>query len=556
MVSETTKPQRELFAWVLVGAGVVLGVVAVLLLVGDGEFTLKAFSFQDRFVSPVLVGMLVLAVVLVTHVGEPTANARVLTLIVLVTLIVMGLLGVVMWASALGVDSSINEAAGPFGKWSRFGQQVAYLAVLGGALLFVISSFKALPAPAAKPVFHGQPQGQPGQFGQYAGQPYGAPPQGYGAAGYGQQGPQGQQAGPHDYAAVAQAGQQGQQPFGQQDYSQQGYQQAQYPSPGQEAAQDPAAYVSAGQAFGQQGGQESAGYVSAGQAPGQQGGHDSAGYVSAGQAFGQQAGTEQYAGGEQGQATPQYPQQQYAGQDHAQQGYGQDQQGYAPDQQMQQGYGQDPQQQAYGQPGYGQQQYNPYAGYHQDQQGYAPDQQAQQAYGQEQHQGFGQDQQGQQGYGQEQHQAYGQDQQQAYGQYGTFGAQSYQTPGQPYSAPATDQPYPGYAHQDFNSYGQQYAQGDQGGRTEGVDQTAFLRPDSPATGAAGEGVDHGGSDANGSGMLARGSTGQDAGRDEAPEQGGGESTGRTPGQTEGDSSDRDRPQGEAGQQGWWSQPPR
>ncbi|MGH3486788.1 MAG: hypothetical protein ACRDP8_02560 [Actinopolymorphaceae bacterium] len=541
MVSETTKPQRELLAWVLVGASVLLAVVGVLLLVGDGEFTAKAFMFQDRYVSPVQVGMLVLAVVLVTHVGEPTANARVLTLIALVTLIVMGVLGVVMWLSSLGVDSTISEAAGPFGTWPRFGQQLAYLAVLGGALLFVISSFKALPAPAAKPAY----QGQPGQYGYPGQQPYGAPQQQYGAGGYGQPGPQGQPAGPgpHDYAAVAQGGQPGQpgqqgqqgqpgqQQYGQQEYVQQGFLQGQFPPPGQEAGQDPAGYVSAGQGYGQQAG-----------------------------------GAEQYAGQDQSQ--------QYAGQDQSQQytqpqGYGQDyaQQGYAPDQQQgydpqaQQGYGQDPQQSPYGQAGagYGQQQYNPYGGYGQDQQqAYGQDPQAQQGYGQDQQaqQGYGQDPQAQQGYGQDPQaqQGHGQDPQQAYGgQYGAFGAQGYQTPGQPYSSPATEQPYPGYAHQDFNSHGQQFPQGDQGGGPEGGDQTAYLRPDSPAAGS-GEGADHGGPDANGSGMLARGSAGHDAGQDDAPEQGG--SAGQAPGHAEGESTERDRKQGEAGQQGWWSQPPR
>jgi hypothetical protein len=500
VVSETTKPQRELLAWVLVGAGVVSAVVAVLLLVGDGEFTAKAFAFQDRFVSPILVGMLVLAVLLVTHVGEPTANARVLTLIALVTLVVMGLLGVVMWLSSLGVDSTISEAAGGFGRWSRFGQQLAYLAVLGGALLFVISSFKALPAPVAKPAY----QGQQGQFGYAGQQQYGGPPQPYGAAGYGQQGPQGQPGGhgPHDYAAATQPGQQGQPgQFGQQEYAPQGFLQGQFPPPGQEAGQDPAGYVSAGQGYG----------------------HTA-------------TGTEQYSGQDQGQSQ-QYPQQ-YPGQDYAHQGYGQEhqgygqdqQQGYAPDQQAQPGYG-DPQaqQSAYGQPspGYGQQQYNPYSGYGQDQQ---------------------------QAYGQDQQQAYGQDQQQAYGgQYGGIGGQSFQTPGQPYASPAPDQPYPGYAHQDFNSYGQQNTQGDQGGRPEGGDQTAFLRPDSPATGPAGEGVDHGGPDANGSGMLTRGSTGQDAGQGEASEQG--VEGAQAPGQAEGE-GEPGRQQGDAGQQGWWSQPPR
>ncbi|MGV2387119.1 MAG UNVERIFIED_CONTAM: hypothetical protein LOD86_17895 [Thermobifida fusca] len=74
MVSEKTKPHRELLAWVLVGASVVLGGVAVSRLFLDGDFTDKAYVFQDWFASPVLVGMLVLAVFVVTHLGEPTPN--------------------------------------------------------------------------------------------------------------------------------------------------------------------------------------------------------------------------------------------------------------------------------------------------------------------------------------------------------------------------------------------------------------------------------------------------------------------------------------------------
>ena len=102
VVSETTKPHRELLAWVLLGAGVLLGAVAVISLVDDGTFTAKAFALQDQFASPVLVGLVVLAVILVSHVGELTPNARIITLVGLVTLAALGGLAVVMWVAALG----------------------------------------------------------------------------------------------------------------------------------------------------------------------------------------------------------------------------------------------------------------------------------------------------------------------------------------------------------------------------------------------------------------------------------------------------------------------
>jgi hypothetical protein len=320
VVSEKTKPHRELLAWVLVGASVVLGAVAVSRLfidLGDATFTQKAFLFQELFASPILVGLLVVAVVLVTHLGEPTPNARVLTLVALVVLALLGALALVMTGAALGADLSGSGGFGPdlSGKWANFFQQLGYLAIVGGAGFFIVTTYRALPAPTpqAPAMPQGGPAGQFGSFGQFGGFGAAAPEQG-------------RQASPTDYAA-------GQQGYAQTDYAHQGYAQG-YPTgaPGQESQ------YAAGQGYGQAGqGQQPAGY----QQP------------YPGQDYGQQGAYQQYPGQEYGQ--PDYHQQYnpYAGYDQNHQAYSPDQaqQGYGPDQ-AQQGYAQE-QTQAYGQYAYG-----------------------------------------------------------------------------------------------------------------------------------------------------------------------------------------------------------
>jgi hypothetical protein len=316
VVSEKTKPHRELLAWVLVGASVVLGGVAVSRLFLDGDFTDKAYVFQDWFASPVLVGMLVVAVVLVTHLGEPTPNGRVLTLVALVVLALLGVLALVTAGVALGADvADISNSNGlavfhrGAGKWAAFVQQLGYLAVLGGAGFFIVTTYRALPAPTPQtPAMpQGGPAGQFGSFGQFGGFGAAAPDQG-------------RQPSPTDYAARQQQG------YPQPDYAQQGYAQGYAAgTPGQES-------YGAGQGYGQPAQGQHAGY----QQP------------YPGQDYGQQAGYQQqpYPGQEYGQ--PDYGQHQqynpYAG-------YDQTQQVYSPDQ-NQQPYGQEPTQ-SFGQYAYG-----------------------------------------------------------------------------------------------------------------------------------------------------------------------------------------------------------
>ncbi|NYH91648.1 hypothetical protein [Actinopolymorpha rutila] len=362
MVTETTKPQRELFAWVLLGAGILVGLVAVSRLgIDSGSgFALTAFAYQGRFVQPVLVALLVLAVVLVTHLGEPTPKARVITLVALAVLTILTLLGLVTWLGGMAADVRLPNGVGAFGidgKLATAVQQLAYLAIAGGALFFVFTTLKALPQPVSSLTgglgggkresrkdkraqvksgallgrFGGGQHGgydqrdeqQQGQYAQQGYDQYGQyPQQGYDQGQYGQQG--------YDQGQYAQQG------YDQGQYAQQGYDQGQYGQQGYDQ-------------YGQQGQQGQQGYDQQGQYGdyGQQGydqqQYDQQQYGRHDQGqYGQPA---QYAQPDQGQYG-QYDQGQYDQRNpYGQQDHQYDQQGY------------DQQQGQYGQGEYGRQEY-------------------------------------------------------------------------------------------------------------------------------------------------------------------------------------------------------
>ncbi|MDN5856054.1 MAG: hypothetical protein L0K86_25080, partial [Actinomycetia bacterium] len=108
MVTESTKKLRELLAFVLLGVVTALVLVSLSLLFKDFgpgfEFSMKSALVQGDLVNPVYVLLLVAAVVMVTHLGEPTAQARTITIGAMAVLGVMGLLGLLTWISSLSVE--------------------------------------------------------------------------------------------------------------------------------------------------------------------------------------------------------------------------------------------------------------------------------------------------------------------------------------------------------------------------------------------------------------------------------------------------------------------
>jgi hypothetical protein len=184
VVTEATKKIREILAFGLLGVVAVLVVNYFALLFkteqgpfGKGKFSTMSALELGRFVSPVLVGLVVLAVVLVTHLGGVTKAARNITIAALVLLGVMILLGVVTWIAALtakNLDFFMGDALGQ-GKVTGSIVQLAYLALAGLAGFFTFTVLSALPAPVKTSA--AQPAGwtgyDPSQFGQ--GQP-GQPP--------------------------------------------------------------------------------------------------------------------------------------------------------------------------------------------------------------------------------------------------------------------------------------------------------------------------------------------------------------------------------------------
>ena len=106
MVIDATKKYREVFAFLL------LGIVSVLLLThlvsmlsasGFREglpFSDRALIEQAAFVDPVYVILIVAAVIITTHLGEPSRHARAITMLGLGVLGVMAALGLMTGSPA------------------------------------------------------------------------------------------------------------------------------------------------------------------------------------------------------------------------------------------------------------------------------------------------------------------------------------------------------------------------------------------------------------------------------------------------------------------------
>jgi hypothetical protein len=185
VVTEATKKIREIVAFGLLGVVAVLVVNYFALLfksepgpLGKETFSTMSALEQGRFVDPVLVGLVVLAVVLVTHLGDVTKSARNITIAALALLGVMVLLGVVTWIAALTANNIDFFVGGALGQGKVTGSivQLAYLTLAGLAGFFTFTVLSALPAPvktgAAQPA--GWSGYDPGQYAQ--GQAPGAVP--------------------------------------------------------------------------------------------------------------------------------------------------------------------------------------------------------------------------------------------------------------------------------------------------------------------------------------------------------------------------------------------
>ncbi|TDB94531.1 hypothetical protein [Actinomadura sp. 7K534] len=270
MNKEAVQRLREPAAWVLLASAGVQLLAGIITLIGDdGTFTFRALleTRDGMFLQIGIVGILVLAVLLVTWGDRPTPQARTITMGALGVLGGIAVFGLISWLSGLLTDS---ESAGALTKLSVFLIGAGKLAVVGVGAWYVYTVFQGMqpprPQPGQQQMQQGYPdfgyqqgqQGQPGQQAQPGQQQYGQQQdyqQGYGQQQYqqyqqyGQQsGAEGQQAGRPGYE---QQGQQGyeQQQYGQQQDYQQGYGQQQY-----------------GQQYGQQGGYQTGGQQGYGQA--------------------------------------------------------------------------------------------------------------------------------------------------------------------------------------------------------------------------------------------------------------------------------------------------
>jgi hypothetical protein len=263
---EAVQRLREPAAWVLLASAGVQLLAGIITLIGDdGTFTFRALleTRDGMFLQIGIVGILVLAVLLVTWGERPTPQARTITMGALGVLGGIAVFGLLAWLSGMLTDS---ESAGALTKLSVFLLGAGKLAVVGVGAWYVYTVFKGMQPPRPQPGQQQMPQGYP-DFGYQQGQPGQPGQQQYGQQGYGQQqyqqyqqygqqpGAEGQQAGRPGYEQPGQPGQQGyeQQQYGQEQYGQQQYGQQQYGQP-----QD---Y----QQYGQQGGYQTGGQQGYGQ---------------------------------------------------------------------------------------------------------------------------------------------------------------------------------------------------------------------------------------------------------------------------------------------------
>ncbi|NKZ08356.1 hypothetical protein [Actinomadura latina] len=259
MNKEAVQRLREPAAWVLLAAaGLHLLAGLIYLLGGGGSFTGRALGETQggTFLQIALVGVLVLAVLLVTWGDAPTPQARTITMGALGVLGGIALFGVIAWLSGMLADSEYISA---LTKLAAFLEGAGKLAIVGAGGWFVFTVFQGMQPPRPQPQQQGYPdfgyqQGQPGQPGQ----------QQYGQQQYGQQQFEQQQYGQQYQQYGQQPGAEGQQQYGGQSGAegQQQYGQQQYQQPQQYGQQDYQQYgaqsggYQAGQQQGQQQGQQ------------------------------------------------------------------------------------------------------------------------------------------------------------------------------------------------------------------------------------------------------------------------------------------------------------
>jgi hypothetical protein len=190
-VNKDVQRLREPGAWVLLGSAaleILAGLIGLVFGRGRLPFTYQAFQFvtaDEFFTSATVVGVVVLAVLLVTRIGGPqTRGARNVVLGALVVLGVIALLNIVCMLAGLGaggLDSGVlldNPISAKLAMFLYGLAKLAVLAVGGYYILIVFQSF----GPATAQPGQGYPQqawGQPGVPSPY-GQPqpgYGPPPQ-------------------------------------------------------------------------------------------------------------------------------------------------------------------------------------------------------------------------------------------------------------------------------------------------------------------------------------------------------------------------------------------
>ncbi|GAA2623621.1 hypothetical protein SMC26_25615 [Actinomadura fulvescens] len=255
MNKEAVQRLREPAAWVLVAsAGLQLLAGIIDLLSGDG-FKYSALSeiSNGTFTHVAVVGLLVLAVFLVTWQDPPTPQARMIVLGALGVLGGIALFTVISWLAGMlaGGDSELGFKVSASTKLAAFLVGVAKLAVIGIGGWFVFTVFQSLQPARPKAAAPGQVPGAYPDYGYQQGQQQYGQQQGYEQQQYGQQ------------AAYDPQAQQG---YGQQQYGQQGYGQ---PQPGYGEQQQ--GYGDQQQYGQQQYGQQQAGYDPQAQ---QQGGYD------------------------------------------------------------------------------------------------------------------------------------------------------------------------------------------------------------------------------------------------------------------------------------------
>jgi hypothetical protein len=259
VVTDATKKLREPVAYLLLAFVGVYALASVLgLFVGD-EFTSAARVVQGNLAAPGISGIALLlalagAVFLVTEFGEPTPNARIVTL---AALVLVGVLSLILLIAAFAGFSNDGDALPKI---------VGFLYDIGGIALYalvgflILRTFQALPAPVKTIGAHGQyAAGQPqfgaqqsgydaGQYGggQYGGQPYA-----------GQQGQQGQQGQYGDAGQAQYGGQYGEAGQGQYGEAGQGQYGGQYGGYAAQQGSEPAGAEQGSWSYGSDSGAES-----------------------------------------------------------------------------------------------------------------------------------------------------------------------------------------------------------------------------------------------------------------------------------------------------------